>query len=131
MTPSFPEARKTERVAGLLLVVSFFIFGFAQLIAFFQGLHTGFGLGGAACIGIFTLLYLVGSVGSIPMAMSRFMAPGRVGTGLFRAQRCLLCLLQFSRSRSWGSAGSTGYLEREACHRSSRWFDCCPHPGAC
>ena len=35
-------------------------------------LQTGFGLGGVASIGIFMLLYLTGSVGSIPMAIVSF-----------------------------------------------------------
>src|SRR5260370_35087064 len=55
-----------------LLGVLYFAFGFAQLVAFFHGLQMGFGVGGVASIGIFMLLYLTGSVGSIPMAIVSF-----------------------------------------------------------
>jgi hypothetical protein len=56
----------------LVLGALYFVLGFAQLVAFFYGLQTWFGLGGVASIGIFMLLYLTGSVGSIPMAIVAF-----------------------------------------------------------
>gem|GEM_PF-7064627 len=52
--------------------ILYFALGFVQLIAFFRGLQTGFGLGGVASIGIFMMLYLTGSWGSIPMAIVAF-----------------------------------------------------------
>jgi hypothetical protein len=55
-----------------LLWLLYLMLGFAQLVAFFHGLQTGFGLGGVASIGIFMLLYLTGSLGSIPMAIVSF-----------------------------------------------------------
>ena len=65
-----PE-RRADFLTGLLATV-YVILGFAQLVAFFHGLQTAFGLGGVASIGIFMLLYLTGSPGSIPMAIVAF-----------------------------------------------------------
>ena len=69
---SLTDAPRSADFATPLLGVLYFVFGFAQLVAFFHGLQTGFGLGGVASIGIFMLLYLTGSVGSIPMAIVSF-----------------------------------------------------------
>jgi len=69
---SLTDAPRAADFTTPLLGVLYFAFGFAQLVAFFHGLQTGFGLGGVASIGIFMLLYLTGSVGSIPMAMVSF-----------------------------------------------------------
>jgi len=69
---SLTDAPRAADFTTPLLGVLYFAFGFAQLVAFFHGLQTGFGLGGVASIGIFMLLYLTGSVGSIPMAIVSF-----------------------------------------------------------
>jgi hypothetical protein len=69
---ALPDAPRSDNFFTPVIGILYFVFGFAQLVAFFQGLHTGFGLGGVASIGIFVLLYLTGSVGSIPMAMLSF-----------------------------------------------------------
>src|SRR6266581_4426949 len=69
---SLTDAPRSADFATPWLGVLYFVFGFAQLVAFFHGLQTGFGLGGVASIGIFMLLYLTGSVGSIPMAIVSF-----------------------------------------------------------
>src|SRR6266568_57516 len=69
---SLTDAPRAVDFTTPLLGVLYFAFGFAQLVAFFHGLQTGFGLGGVASIGIFMLLYLTGSVGSIPMAIVSF-----------------------------------------------------------
>src|SRR6266702_5458235 len=69
---SLTDAPRAADFTTPLLGVLYFVFGFAQLVAFFHGLQTGFGLGGVASIGIFMLLYLTGSVGSIPMAIVSF-----------------------------------------------------------
>jgi hypothetical protein len=69
---SLTDAPRAADFTTPLLGVLYFAFGFAQLVAFFHGLQTGFGLGGVASIGIFMLLYLTGSVGSIPMAVVSF-----------------------------------------------------------
>lgn len=66
------DAPRTDDFITPLLYLLYFVLGFAQLVAFFHGLQTGFGLGGVASIGIFMLLYLTGSVGSIPMAIVSF-----------------------------------------------------------
>jgi hypothetical protein len=69
---SLTDAPRAADFTTPLLGVLYFAFGFAQLVAFFHGLQTGFGLGGVASIGIFMLAYLTGSVGSIPMAIVSF-----------------------------------------------------------
>jgi len=69
---SVPDAPRTDGFITPLLYVLYFVLGFAQLVAFFHGLQMGFGLGGVASIGIFMLLYLTGSLGSIPMAIVSF-----------------------------------------------------------
>jgi hypothetical protein len=67
-----PDAPRTDDFITPLLYVLYFVLGFAQLVAFFHGLQMGFGFGGVASIGIFMLLYLTGSLGSIPMAIVSF-----------------------------------------------------------
>jgi hypothetical protein len=69
---SLPDAPRPKDFMTPLLCVLYFVLGFAQLIAFFAGLQTEFGLGGVASIGIFMLLYLTGSLGSIPLAVVAF-----------------------------------------------------------
>jgi hypothetical protein len=69
---SVPDAPRTDDFITPLLYFLYFVLGFAQLVAFFHGLQMGFGLGGVASIGIFMLLYLTGSLGSIPMAIVSF-----------------------------------------------------------
>src|SRR6266702_4109396 len=102
-----------------LLGVLYFVFGFAQLVAFFHGLQTGFGLGGVASIGIFMLLYLTGSVGSIPMAMVSFYGAWRGWHGRSGARHCSPSRLSSSRSRFSESEGSiissTGKKRRRSC----------------
>ena len=78
--PSNPMSRLTKPALpdggggflAPLLWFLYFVLGFAQLIAFFHGLQLAFGLGGLPSIGIFMLLYLTGSLGSIPMAIIAF-----------------------------------------------------------
>jgi hypothetical protein len=69
---SLPDAPRPKDSMTPLLCVLYFVLGFAQLIAFFAGLQTEFGFGGVASIGIFMLLYLTGSLGSIPLAVVAF-----------------------------------------------------------
>ena len=69
---SVPDAPSPGDFITPLLYCLYFVLGFAQLVAFFHGLQMGFGLGGVASIGIFMLLYLTGSLGSIPMAIVSF-----------------------------------------------------------
>jgi hypothetical protein len=69
---SLPDAPRTGDFITPLLYCLYFVLGFAQLVAFFHGLQMGFGFGGVASIGIFMLLYLTGSLGSIPMAIVSF-----------------------------------------------------------
>ncbi len=69
---SLADAPRRDDWFTSVIGILYFVFGFAQLVAFFHGLQTGFGLGGVASIGIFMLLYLTGSLGSIPMAIVAF-----------------------------------------------------------
>ncbi len=69
---ALPDAPRADDHVTPLLRILYFVFGFAQLVAFFQGLQISFELGGVASIGIFVLLYLTGSFGSIPMTMISF-----------------------------------------------------------
>jgi hypothetical protein len=67
-----PDAERRTDWLTPLLGALYVVLGFAQLVAFFHGLQTWFGLGGVASIGIFMLLNLTGSPGSIPMAVVAF-----------------------------------------------------------
>src|SRR6266700_1466267 len=69
---SLTDAPRAADFTTPLLGVLYFVFGFAQLVAFFHGLQTGFGLGGVARIVIFLLLYVAGCVARLPMAIVSF-----------------------------------------------------------
>ena len=71
-TRSLPDMPRSGDFITPLLAALYFVLGFAQLVAFFHGLQTAFGLGGVTSIGIFMLLYSTGSLGSIPMAIISF-----------------------------------------------------------
>ena len=128
-TRSLPDMPKSRDFITPLLAALYFVLGFAQLVAFFHGLQSAFGLGGVTSIGIFMLLYSTGSLGSIPMAIISFYGAWRGwewpiwGAALFAFP---FVVLSFGFLESEGSTvSSTGGRRRP----SSGSFDRCRRRG--